>query len=196
MKARFAHFSLLTAVATFLLASACGNLVAPQQEQLPAANAASQQSSSADPIGPGCGSIDITFAPGDESGHPLAPARAGMATVYVIQDDRNFESWHHPTVDWGIDGQWVGSTKGNTYFYDYVAPGEHHICAEWRAGMTAGRLSDSVPFIADAGQIYRFRLANVFSESARQNGMRLTPADDDEARSLLASFRHSIYKPK
>jgi hypothetical protein len=218
MEAGFARFSLLTALTAFLLVSACGRPSAPQQGQAAAeaqeepgdalnapvsdiashtpGNLLPQGSGSAEAIAPGCGSVENTSAPRNESGHPLAAPRGDRAIIYVVQDDRNFDSWHRPTVDWGIDGQWFGATKGNSYFYVYVTPGEHHICAEWRAGMIGGRFSDSTPFIADAGKVYYFHLTNVFSEPEKQNGMRLTPMDDYEAQPLLASFRHSIYQPQ
>lgn len=156
----------------------------------------SQDSASTSAIASGCGSTESAFEATSERSHPVAPPRAGKAIVYFFQDDQAFESRSRPTVDWGLDGQWDGATQENSYFYDYVDPGQHRVCTLWRGGMVGGRLSDSVLFTAEAGKVYYFRLANVFSRAARVNGARLTLLDDDEAQALLAKSRQSHFQAK
>ena len=202
MNACFSRFRLLTALTALSLVSSCGKAPSRKQQQtvvpLPGGSPntsdtvpPSQDPASTAAIAPGCGSIESAFEARSERQHPLASPRTGKAIVYLFQDDQDFESRPRPTVDWGIDGRWVGVTQEDSYFYDYVDPGDHHVCTLWRAGMVGGRLSESIPFTAEAGAAYYFRLANVFSRAERLNGTRLTPLDDDEAQALLAKSRHS-----
>ena len=132
-----------------------------------------------------------------ERAHRVAPSQEGKAIVYLIQDDRLFESRSRPTVDWGIDGEWVGVTVANNYFYLYVDPGRHDLCTLWRvnARLATGRQSAVASLIAEPGKVYYFSVANVYSPSARTTGMRLSPLDEVDGRILLGRFRHSTSKP-
>lgn len=144
----------------------------------------------------GCGSAESTFALAYRRAHPIASQRANKAIVYFFQNDDDFDSATRPTVDWGIDGQWDGATQANSYFYDYVDPGEHHLCTLWRGGMDGGRLSDAVILNAEAGQTYYFLLTDVYNRDQRLNGSRLTPLESDQAQALTSKFRYSISKPR
>ena len=57
----------------------------------------------------------------------------------------------------GVDGTWVGATKGNSYFVLDVAPGMHNVCADWKSLSAAPRRNWGVAsFTAEAGQTYFF----------------------------------------
>lgn len=57
----------------------------------------------------------------------------------------------------GIDGSWVGATKGNSYFVLDVAPGTHNVCADWKSVSAALRRNWGVSsFTAEAGKTYFF----------------------------------------
>jgi hypothetical protein len=58
----------------------------------------------------------------------------------------------------GVDGSWVGATKGNSYFVLDVAPGTHNVCADWKSVSAALRRNwGVVSFTAEAGQTYFFQ---------------------------------------
>jgi hypothetical protein len=50
--------------------------------------------------------------------NPSSKADAGKALIYFLQDDTHFNSRARPSTLVGLDGQWIGATSGNSYFYD------------------------------------------------------------------------------
>ena len=160
--------------------------------------AAAQDSSPPAAVAQGCGSGESGFEVASERARPVAPAQNGKAIVYLIQDDRLFASRSRPTVDWGIDGEWVGATAANNYFYVYVGPGHHDLCTLWRANtprLATGRQSSIASLIAESGKAYYFSLNDVFSPAARTTGMRLAILDEAQGKALTSRFRHSTSKP-
>lgn len=163
----------------------------------------------ADPLGaPGCGSDNVKFnVSTDKNSHPAPPSDPGNATVYFLQDDAKYDGSIRPTTRFGVDGNWVGATHANSYFYASVAPGEHHLCANWQSvahGPGASiRRTAAAEFTAEAGKTYYFRASDV-TRSQTENNMSvitfasvdLKPVDSDEAQVLLSSFAFSSSKPK
>jgi hypothetical protein len=78
---------------------------------------------------PGCGDPKIKFDVKTRNSGSVAKPDPGKATVYFIEDDKNFNSIPKPTTRLGIDGEWAGATHGNSYFSVSVNPGVHHLCA-------------------------------------------------------------------
>jgi hypothetical protein len=71
---------------------------------------------------PGCGPADMRFeVRTSKYQNPPNKADAGKA---FLQDDTNFNSRPRPSTLVGLDGQWIGATNGNSYFYFSVDPGE------------------------------------------------------------------------
>ncbi len=68
----------------------------------------------------GCGPSEAYFdVKTDRKQHPVAPADAGKALVYVFEDIER-----GPTMRVGLDGAWIGANKGKSYFFFSVDPGE------------------------------------------------------------------------
>ncbi len=95
----------------------------------------------------------------------------------------------------GIDGSWVGATKGNSYFSVEVDPGEHHLCAAWKSlRATQGKNVGVASFTAEAGKVYYFQVGirEVETGVMGTSGgsplsiydwvLDLTPLSDDEGR--------------
>src|SRR5947209_17835484 len=81
---------------------------------------------------PGCGAENIKFdVTTDRSKHPFVKPEPGKALVYFLQDDSYFQSRPRPTTRFALDGNWVGATQANSYFYASLDPGEHHLSAAW-----------------------------------------------------------------
>ena len=146
---------------------------------------------------PGCGAENTKFdVKTDRSQHPLVKPEPGKALVYFLQDDTYFQSVPRPTTRFGLDGNWVGATQANSYFYASVDPGEHHLCAGWQSfvGFNVARKSAAAHFTAEAGGVYFFAVndhADRGDEHQRPAGMKLSAVDSDEAQLLMSKFGFS-----
>jgi hypothetical protein len=59
----------------------------------------------------------------------------------------------------GMDGVWVGATKGGSYFAVDVDPGQHHLCAYWKSISAArGKNIVATAFNAAAGNVYYYEV--------------------------------------
>src|SRR5271156_829480 len=67
---------------------------------------------------PVCGVAGAKFdVKTDSARHPVTQPEAGKALVYFLEDDSEFGSTPKPTTMASLDGQWVGATHGDSYFY-------------------------------------------------------------------------------
>ncbi len=120
------------------------------------------------------------------------------ALVYFVEDDSNFGSTPKPTTRIGIDGEWVGATHGNSYFYVSVDPGNHHLCASWQSTVILGRSrqSSGAHFTADAGGVYYFEVKNTYWLEQGALNMTLAPLDSDQGQLVVSKFPFSASRPK
>src|SRR6266852_2204828 len=64
-----------------------------------------------------CGSKDAQFEVKTVSGQPIAQAEPGKALVYVSEVFKKAPGeLGNPTIRIGLDGNWVGAVRGNSYF--------------------------------------------------------------------------------
>lgn len=99
----------------------------------------------------------------DNSQHPAPNQEPGKALVYVVQDQREDLK---PcigncgvTTQVALDGTWIGANRGSSYFFSFIGPGEHHLCAAWDRG--GERPQDRVALaslMAEPGHVYYFRV--------------------------------------
>jgi len=135
-----------------------------------------------------------------ENGKKPAPPQtdAGKALVYFIENDSQFDSFPSPTTRMGVDGEWVGATHGNSYFYSSVDPGVHHLCASWQKAVLVlqGRQTAAAHFTAEAGNVYYFEVKNTWhrdhgaGDIVAAIGQRWRPAV------WQTSFSFSTFQPK
>jgi hypothetical protein len=116
------------------------------------------QDSAANPLQAACGPMGAKFQIKTDSGQsPNAKPEAGKALVYVIEDQQ-FKAVKDVTVRVGVDGAWVGATRGNSYLSFPVEPGEHHFCADIVPGvLSSGRLVSLYGLTTEAGGVYYLR---------------------------------------
>jgi hypothetical protein len=116
------------------------------------------QNSNVIPHAPACGAPKVQFSAKMDSGQTAAPEiESGKALVYVVEDQK-FKAVKDVTARIGLDGAWVGATRGNSFLFFSVEPGEHHLCADWVSSfLTYGRNVALFGFTAEAGKIYHFR---------------------------------------
>jgi len=148
---------------------------------------------------PDCAPADFKFeVKSGDSSRPVTQPEPGRALLYFLQEDKVFESCPGPTVKWGMDGNWVGATQSNTYFYVSVESGEHHLCSEWQTAVivTAGHQTSAAHFTAEAGQAYYFRAQDFFWGDSGAANITLGPIDSDQAQLLITKFGFSALHPK
>lgn len=146
-----------------------------------------------------CGSFDVNFDVKTEAHqHPLAPALAGKAQIYVIEDWdwRDRGRINRPTVRVAMDGKWIGANQGDSYRFFSADPGRHHLCVSWKQGV--GKTNNMIAVYglnAESGQTYYFRATMARGDSL-SHAMILEPLNIDEAQLLLASYplAHSTVK--
>lgn len=97
----------------------------------------------------------------------IDPAKA---LVYVIEDQR-FRFVRDVTVRIGVDGAWVGATRGDSYLSLQLEPGEHHLCADMTPShLPSTGLVSLFGLTIEAGKVYYFR--------ARTSGGRASSFDE------------------
>jgi len=145
-----------------------------------------------------CGLFDVKFDVKTAAHqHPVPPAEAGKAQIYVIEDWSPLDTGRigRPTIRVGVDGTWMGADQGNSYIFFSADPGEHHLCVSWQPGIGNSRdLIAVYGFEAKPAQTYYFRarMANL----PNGLGILLAPLNIDEAQLLLAQYPHATSTPK
>jgi Protein of unknown function (DUF2846) len=158
-----------------------------------------QNASASPPVAPGCGPNGAKFDVATSSSKPerfsIKPD-PGKALVYFLQDDHLFGSLPRPTTLLGVDGQWVGATHANSFFYFSVDPGEHHLCTRWQSFVGFGARSNAaLHFTAEPGGIYYFRVKDIFIHDLPAD-VKLERLDNDEGQVVAANFSFSTSHPK
>ncbi len=142
-----------------------------------------------------CGPDEVRFEVQTRATGPVAEPGADKALIYVIEVyNKASNELGEPTVRVGLDGVWVGATKGDSYFSFSVTAGEHHLCAEWQSQFK--RLSRDVALAslaAEAGKTYYFR-ARITEQTNLAFTFDLDPVNEDEGKLLVASSAFSTKK--
>ena len=150
-------------------------------------------------VAPSCGPDQVKFKVKTQKIPPqMGQPEAGKARVYFFEDNAGFGSFPKLTTRAGVDGEWVGATRGNSYFYFSVDPGEHHLCASWQnwlgPGVDVTHKTAVAHFTAEGGAIYYFKAGAVQGRGTL--GIHLEPLDSDEAHFLASKFSFSTVQQK
>jgi hypothetical protein len=163
------------------------------------------QNSNVIPHAPACGAANVQFSiKMDSSQTPAPEVEAGKALIYVVEDQK-FKAVKDVTARVGLDGAWVGATRGDSFLFFSVEPGEHHLCADWVSSfLTYGRNVALFGFTAEAGKTYYFRARTMGGPPSMtdRNGLGdsasidLDLVNSDEGRLLVESSTLSVSHPK
>jgi len=144
-----------------------------------------------------CGPVTAHFDTQTAVSQAVAQPVEGKSQIYVIEVfDKVVGEISRPTLRVGVDGNWMGADKGNSYVAFSVDPGEHHLCTNWQSRLK--RLSKEAAFLgftAEAGKIYFFRARiteHGGSTGASSFSLDLDQVNDDEGKYLVASSSSSI----
>jgi hypothetical protein len=101
----------------------------------------------------------------------------------------------------GLDGDWAGATRGDSYLSFAVEPGEHHLCVDFLSEfLEPGRLVPVYGFTAQPGKTYYFRartIASISSSGRRDIASHdLDLLNDDEGKLLVANSPLSVSHTK
>jgi hypothetical protein len=129
---------------------------------------------------------------------PAQPA-PGKALIYVVEDQK-FKIAKEITVRVGVDGAWLGATRGSSYLFFSVEPGEHHLCVDWLSDwLPQGRLISFYGLTAESGGVHYFRARTMASPSNGYKGIETLDLDlvnADEGTYLVTSSPLSVSHPK
>lgn len=108
----------------------------------------------------GCGPYSVKFATHLPTQGAWPGPVAGKALVYFDENDAFAGSIMPPTTRIGIDGKWVGAMQEVSWFYTYVTPGSHTLCANWQTSWVPGwkATTKTEAFTAKAGGVYYFEV--------------------------------------
>jgi len=150
-----------------------------------------------------CGPKGVRFdVKTDKGQHPAPKPEPGKALVYVVEDQRQDL---RPCIGncgsitkLGLDGTWIGANRGSSYFFFFIGPGEHHLCAAWEKGGERPQDRTSLAsFTAEPGHIYYFRVrATVMAPPTGFYSLDLEPINDDEGQLLVAASPLSVSNQK
>lgn len=136
----------------------------------------------------GCGDTRAQFQVKRVDGvNPVQPD-PGKALVFFIEKDVDDATFSVPNTRVGSDGNWVGATHGDSYFYVMMSPGDHHLCSAVAFdGCRGCRTGAAVAhFTAEAGGVYYFETKNIAQRNSTATDVSLFPLDSDEGRYLVA----------
>jgi hypothetical protein len=144
-----------------------------------------------------CGPDDTQFdVKTDRAQHAVSAPETGKALVYVIEQEKH-RGLKSVTTRVGLDGAWIGANRGDSYFFFSVAPGEHHLCSDWRVGFAAGggKQVSLANFTAETGRVYYFRVRTMGAKDMG-NILDLDPINSDEGQFLVAASAFSSSSAK
>ncbi len=147
-----------------------------------------------------CGSASVQFEIKTEKKRPLAQPAPDKALVYVVENLRAGCFLCDTTTKIGLDGTWMGATKGNSYLSFSLDPGEHHLCAKLQSESSSSETTSLASFIADAGGTYYFRVRLTDQNNSGKGGVQwaldLDPLDRDQGQFMIESYEASSYRKK
>ena len=147
-----------------------------------------------------CGKQDVKFkVVTTQTDSPLPSLDAGKAQIVFLETEQT-DGIALSGVETrpGIDGAWIGATKGNSYFAVAVSTGEHHLCANWQADFAYEWQRTSVaPLNVEPGKVYYYRIniTHIRTNEIEYHSLDLTPVNEDEGKYLVNSLELARAKP-
>ncbi len=123
-----------------------------------------------------CGNEKVSFEIQLQKNPPASAApEAGKAQVFFIEKSEKPLAVEcvsagvscNDEARFGVDGAWVGATKGNSYLPISLEPGVHHLCA------VVGKEAHAEPLTVEAGHAYYFQVE--YEAEGKQYGTAKEP---------------------
>jgi hypothetical protein len=130
---------------------------------------------------------------------PGAPEADKAQIVFIETVNKNTFFTLPITTRYGLDGAWVGANEGNSYFVVPVAPGVHHICADWQGAFNFNKKKTGLTsFTAEAGKTYYFQAeitVQAHQNDATHKSLELSGLNEDEGKYRIKISALSATKP-
>jgi hypothetical protein len=171
-------FALVGAISATVLPEACGDEKVSFDIQL--------QKNAPAPAIPEAGKGQVIFVEKSQKPPTIGCLSAGVSCNDVTR--------------FGVDGGWVGATKGNSYFTISLEPGVHHVCA------VVGKEVEAQPLTVEVGHAYYFQVE--YKAEGRQYGtasepnyqveknVRFSMLNEDQGKYRIKASALSIATPK
>ena len=171
-------FALIGPMSATVLPDACGDEKVSFDIQL--------QKNTPSPVIPEAGKAQVIFIEKSEKPPTLGCLSAGVSCNDVTR--------------FGVDGVWVGATKGNSYLTITIEPGVHHLCA------VVGKEVHAEPLTVEADHAYYFQVE--YKAEGRQFGtakdpnyqveknVRFSMLNEDEGKFRVKASALSVATPK
>lgn len=147
-----------------------------------------------------CGPKNVSFdVKLDDSRHTAALPEPGRAMVYFIQDDGPWGKYQHYVLKIGVDGEWVGAYKKNSYFTVDLMPGDHHVCAAVQSTYPLRNYLALAHFTAEPGKTYYFHTQFFNGTSSLYPSppyVQLDLLDSDEGKYMISIYPLSVWSAK
>lgn len=137
----------------------------------------------------GCGPAKTQFdVKTDKKQHTVKEPGPGKALVYVFEEYKTNPGFMigHATTRVGLDGNWVGANRENSYMFFAVAPGDHRLCSDVQSRFASRKLSAAADLVAEAGQTYYYRVV-VKDMRQKQPQVYLKQIDNAEGVLLISN---------
>jgi hypothetical protein len=129
-----------------------------------------------------------------------AATDSGEALVYVIEEEHpapGYTQIGHVTTRVGIDGNWAGADRGNSYISFAVAPGDHRVCSDVQSMFAGKNMNGAADLNAEAGKTYYFRVEVwVGDNQSYPSRFSVSEVDGAEGTLLIARSESSTWKAK
>lgn len=142
-----------------------------------------------------CGPVNIRFDAHPSGGRLPIHAESGKALILVAEEFQPLPGViGSPTIKVGLDGTWMGATRGSTYLYFSIDPGEHHLCVELQTHLK--RFSDRAfaHVTVEPGKTYYFRAREM--DFHAEHYLDLDAVDPDEGQYLVTESQISESRQK
>jgi hypothetical protein len=155
-----------------------------------------------------CGNEKVSFEIQLQKNPPAPAPEAGKAQVFFIEKSEKPPAIGclsagvscNDVARFGVDGAWLGATKGNSYLPISLEPGLHHLCA------VVGKEVHAEPLTVEAGHAYYFQVE--YEAEGRQYGtakepnyqveknVRFSMLNEDEGKYRVKASALSVATPK
>lgn len=146
-----------------------------------------------------CGADSVKFDVKAEKNHPAPAGPADGKAQIVFIDTVPQEGPFMPSVRYGVDGNWAGANKGNSYFTIDVDPGVRHLCvsAQGVRSSVAKDFVDMATLTVEAGKVYYFESA--FNAIGGHGGggilsFGFAPVDEDQGKYRVKAWKLATWK--